>query len=225
MAPPPQPPPASASAAASPASAAAVPADSSPRRPFTGLSLRARPDTAFSAGWIVPGTLASAGIGGVAGATVAALDPTRPLFRGCVSAAAKSAVAGFMYFGGVTQITASGLLNFGPVSPTGEQPTSSRIATHAVSGAVAGALLLSAFVGRQSAPRGVLLGLVASLPAWFVLEGRHQLRGDERAAEQRGWMAAAPQPKPAVPGQFGDWHNRALGALPPHLQQQQAAKQ
>jgi hypothetical protein len=155
-----------------------------------------RPDTAFSAGWIVPGTLAAGATGAFLGGSVAALDPSRPLFRATANAGIKCAVAGFMYFGGVTQLTAL----TSPTAPDATGPSSSRppvplqsipqrLVIHGANGVLTGSLLSAALLGRATAPRGALLGLTASLPLWFLLEGRHQLLGDERVAERRGWEA------------------------------------
>src|SRR5690349_11477214 len=120
-------PPASAAASAGAAPSAAIPAPGqqpppSPHARLSGVSLFDRPDTAFSAGWIVPGTLAAGATGAFLGGSVAALDPSRPLFRATANAGIKCAVAGFMYFGGVTQLTAL----TSPAASDATGPSSSR---------------------------------------------------------------------------------------------------
>lgn len=167
--------------------------------------LYTHPSSAHIASWIMPGTVASAYVGGALGAALAALDPARPLWKGTYRAAGKCGAGAFMYLSGTAQLSKLAYFD-------GKTEQRYRFGIHAANGMLVGGLLNAATHGSLSGPRGALLGLAASVPAWFVLEGRHALLGDELAAERRGWDAAAPQPAalPAanVPPQLAAWMER-----------------
>ena len=143
--------------------------------------------------WVVPGAAVSGVLGGVVGATLAAvLQPRRPMLSTSLTVASKFSFCSLLYLGSVSSWTKH-------APPSWNEP---RLAVHLGLGAFTGAMLGSV-TGRSwgalgnragAVARGGLIGAALAIPAWWVIEGRHPkgVLDDMGGTANHGHNSAAP---------------------------------